>query len=289
MLNRRTFLHAATAVAASWATRAVASPAKFKWLVYYGETADEPVLAGYDLVVLDPTFRGSISAVKRNGARVCGYLSLGETRQTDLYKQIPDAALLAQNPTWNTRQIDVRHPAYRDTVVHKMIPSIVAQGFTGLMLDTLDTPPYLESLAKQAGGDKYHGMTDAAVDLVQAIRVAHPKLKLLVNRGYALLPRITDSIDAVIAESLLTSPGGGGYEWNTPASVAQQLSLLTVAQDRNLPVLSLDYWEPTDTVSIGKIYLRERLLNHHPYVATHLLDTIMPEPLDTSIPWAPNG
>ena len=284
MLNRRTFLQAATAVTATWTTRAVASPPKLKWLIYYGEKADEAVLAGYDLVVLDPGFKGSVTAIKRNGARVCGYLSLGETRQTDLYKQIDDAALLAQNPTWNTRQIDVRHPSYRDTVVNKMIPSIMAKGCTGLMLDTLDTPPYLEALSSRL----YSGMTDAAVNLVQAIREAHPHLKLLVNRGYALLPRIIGNVDAVIAESLLTSPGGGGYEWNTSKSVAEQLALLMVARDRHVPVLSLDYWQPSDTQTIGQIYLRERLLDHQPYVATNLLDTIVPEPSLTGKPWTPN-
>jgi polysaccharide biosynthesis protein PelA len=97
-------------------------------------------------------------------------------------------------------------------------------------------------------------MAQAAVDLVRTIREAYPHLKLIMNRGYVLLPQVINSIDAIIAESLLTSdsgiqtatPGGGGYVWNKPDSVAEQLSLLMPARDRNLPVLSLDYWEPTD-------------------------------------------
>ena len=288
MLNRRALLQAAMAAAATWATSAVAAPQHMKWIAYYGQTADVATLAGYDLVILDPGFRGSIPAVKEAGARVCAYLSLGETRQTDLYKQIDDAALLAQNPTWNTRQIDVRHPSYRDTVVNKMIPAIVAQGFAGLMVDTLDTPPYLEQLSQRNFG----GMTQAAVDLVRTIRETYPHLKLIMNRGNVLLPHVIDSIDAVIAESLLTRdsgietaiPGGGGYVWNKPHSVAEQLSLLMPARDRNLPVLSLDYWEPTDDKTIAQLYLRERLLSHHPYVATALLNEIIPEPPLASTP-----
>ena len=78
-----------------------------------------------------------------------------------------------------------------------MIPAIVAQGFAGLMVDTLDTPPYLEQLSQRNFG----GMTQAAVDLVRTIRETYPHLKLIMNRGYVLLPHVIDSIDAVIAES----------------------------------------------------------------------------------------
>ena len=79
----------------------------------------------------------------------------------------------------------------------------------------------------------------AAVDLVRTIREAYPHLKLIMNRGYVLLPHVIDSIDAVIAESLLTRdsgietaiPGGGGYMWNKPDSVAEQLSSLMPERD----------------------------------------------------------
>jgi hypothetical protein len=45
-----------------------------------------------------------------------------------------------------------------------------------------------------------------------------------------------------------------------------------------LPILSLDYWDPEDTLTIGKIYDRERQLGHHPYVATAVLDKLIAEP-----------
>jgi hypothetical protein len=50
-------------------------------------------LAAYDLVTLDPAFQGSIPAISKAGAKVCAYLSLGETRRTDLYAGIDPAAL----------------------------------------------------------------------------------------------------------------------------------------------------------------------------------------------------
>jgi hypothetical protein len=43
-----------------------------RWLAFYGITADESILATYDLVVLDPGYQGSINLIARTGTKVCG-------------------------------------------------------------------------------------------------------------------------------------------------------------------------------------------------------------------------
>lgn len=285
-LRRRTILKACAAVIAAslvGLTRSRAasenSQRRVNWVAFYGQTADERVLASYDIVVLDPTFQGSIAAVAEAGARVCGYLSLGEIRTSDIFfGRVDQTALLEENPTWpGTRRIDVRQRSWKDLVLEEIIPSIAARGFTGLLLDTLDTPPYLEQLDPNGNG----GMRQAAVDLVQAIRRSHPNMLVIMNRGYAVLPSVIGSIDGIVAESLLTAQDeGGGYVWNESSQVALQLSLLMPALRSQipLPILSLDYWDPEDTLTIKKIYLRQRLLGHHPYVATRMLDKVIPEP-----------
>ena len=64
-----------------------------------------------------------------------------------------------------------------------------------------------------------------------------------------------------------------------PRQVELQLRLLSPAARRlpPLPILSLDYWDPNDAVTIARIYRQERELGHHPYVATRSLDQIVPE------------
>ena len=188
-----------------------------RWLAFYGVNADESVLASYDVVVLDSGFQGSVRRIARTGARVCGYISLGEIRTSDpALAFLDDAALLPPNPDWpGTRRVDVRRPSWRSLILDRQIPALVAQGFTGLMLDTLDTPPYLELLDPA----RYHGMREAAVALVHSIRALWPKMTLVLNRGYALLPDVLQTIDAVVAESLLTFPDpatGGGVHGSIP-------------------------------------------------------------------------
>ncbi len=150
----------------TWLRRSkAASESCIKWIAFYGQAADEQVLSSYDIVVLDPMFKGSVAAVAKHGARVCAYLSLGEIRTSDsLYNRVSPGALLEENPAWpGTRRIDVRHRAWQDLLLREVIPSIAAKGFTGLLLDTLDTPPFIE----QTDPAGKRGMRQAAVDLVQ--------------------------------------------------------------------------------------------------------------------------
>jgi hypothetical protein len=106
-------------------------------------------------------------------------------------------------------------------------------------------------------------------------------MALIMNRGYALLPDVVEDVDAIIAESLMTSPdrAGRGFAWVDLHEVEEQLVLLAPAAHRHppLPILSLDYWDPKDTNTIAEIYRRECAIGHHPYVATRSLDIIVPE------------
>jgi polysaccharide biosynthesis protein PelA len=250
-----------------------------RWVAFYGERAEESVLATYDVVVLDPGFQGSIGTVGGAGACVCSYLSLGEIRASDPFiHELDPAALLQANPDWpGTHRVDVRHSSWQSLILEQQIPSIAARGFSGLMFDTLDTAPYLEELDPT----RYRGMRSAAITLVDAIRARWPAMTLIMNRGYALLPAVLEQLDAVIAESLLTCPDQqtGGFAWVDPQQLELQVRLLRPAAQRQptLPILSLDYWFSDDTATVAEIYRRERDLGHHPYVATRLLDQIVPE------------
>ena len=294
LLSRRGFARGGTVLLATAAVADIRPPGvaraawpgmlrepdgRLKWLAFYGQSADEAALATYGLVVLDPLFQGDLARVGAGGTRLCAYLSVGEVRRGDeFFESLDPACLLQENPAWpGTWRVDVRHAAWRDFILREKLPAIRARGFTGVMLDTLDTPPWLE-LVDPVGN---RGMRQASIELVQAIRHACPDMLIVVNRGYAILPQLCPFVDAVLAESLLTSPDpGGGFRWNSPDDVNVQLALLAPARDARPPllILSLDYWDPADAAGLGEIYRRQLALGHQPYVATPLLDTITPGP-----------
>jgi uncharacterized protein (TIGR01370 family) len=169
------------------------------------------------------------------------------------FEHLDAAWLLAENRSWpGTWRIDVRQAAWQALVLHEVLPAIIARGFTGLMLDTLDTPCLLEQIDPITN----RGMRAAAIDLVRAIRRFSPAMPIIVNRGYGILPGILRLIDALLAESLLTTPApdGSGFRWNASGDVEAQLALLAPARERKpaLPILSLDYWDPADAAVSGR-------------------------------------
>ena len=71
------------------------SPPRIKWVVFYGPSADDSVLSGYDIVILDRMFQGSIPTIAKAGARVCGYLSMGEIKTSDASLPSPRSCCFA--------------------------------------------------------------------------------------------------------------------------------------------------------------------------------------------------
>ncbi|MBS0242075.1 MAG: endo alpha-1,4 polygalactosaminidase [Proteobacteria bacterium] len=264
--------------------RKAAATTTLRWVAFYGQTQDEAAFAGFEIVILDPGFKGSLETIAGAGARTYGYLSLGEVAATSPhFHLLAPETRLGSSISWNgSFMIDVRAKSWRSLVLDQLVPDIIARGFAGLMLDTLDTPAFLE----QQDPKLNFGMRRAAVDLVLAIRSRYPSVRLIMNRGYLLLPELASILDAVIAESLLTrhQPGADAAVWLSAREVADQLALLAPAtRERHaLPILSLDYWTADDPATIAEIYRRERNLGHHPYVATHLLNRIIHEPCATS-------
>jgi uncharacterized protein (TIGR01370 family) len=252
------------------------------WAVFYGMNADPRVLARFDVVVLDPSYRGAIMDYAAHGGVPCGYISLGEIARTQKLMPFPSdpSVLVSENLSWpGTYRVDVRKPQWRSLVLDHGIPALLARGFAGIFLDTLDTPPYLE----EVDPERYRGMRAAAIALIRSIRERYPDVPIIMNRGYALLADAAETIDAVVAESFMTTYDSAtrAYTWVEPAVIAQQQELLAPARKRSppLPIFSLDYWNPSDVDTIRRIYARERDLGHSPYVATILLDRIIAEPM----------
>ena len=186
--------------------------------------------------------------------------------------------MLEENPSWpGTHRVDVRQDVWRKAILDG-VARLRKMGFEGLFMDTLDTPPYLEEVDPK----RFKGMAAAAVDLVKSVRKRWPDMPIIMNRGYALLPDLVNDIDAVVAESLMTTYDGGAraYKWIDPKTLAEHIKLLAPRKTRTppLPVLSLDYWNPDDPATIREIYRLERSLGASPYVGTIALDRIVEPP-----------
>ncbi len=251
------------------------------WAVCYSERPTLDELAPYGLLVLDDRHHPPLEPLRASGKTVLGYLSIGEVEQTRSYFAAVkrEGVLLEENPDWKgSYRIDMRSRLWRWRVVNQIMPALLRMGFDGVFLDTVDVAGYLED--RDPG--RFAGMKLAAVELVREIRARYPKAKIMMNRGFDLLPDVAGELDAVLAESTRARYNFANKTYQLVPEQEYQAAVETLrAAARLAPSLSiytLDYWNSDDPRGIEAIYREQRANGFAPYVSTILLDRIIPEP-----------
>lgn len=264
--------------------------AETRWVVYYSDQAAAPEFQKFSLVVVDADHHPPLEPLKRQGKTVLGYISIGEVENNRAHFAAVrgEGILLQENANWKGSYfVDVRDPRWAARVLNQLIPQILRSGFSGVFLDTLDNAAHLERLDPQ----RNRGMTAAAVELVRSIRRRFPAIKIMMNRGYELLPGVERDIDYVLGESVFTDYDfqKKTYGFVAPGTYREQVNLLKAAQKRQpkLQVFTLDYWNPSDSEGISRIYEEERRNGFSPYVATIELDRIVNEPMPPGAAYLP--
>jgi uncharacterized protein (TIGR01370 family) len=262
---------------------AAPAPTRRDFAVYYAGK-DDPALAEFGLLVLDADSHPALTPIARRAAQrpvFLGYLSLAEVapdrRYFDWLRR--EKLLFGENPDWShSAYIDLRSRRWQSHVVEVLVPAILAAGFDGVFLDTLDDAAEHEEREPK----RFKGMRSAAIDMVRAVRTRFPAIKLMMNRGFALLPALGGTIDMVLGESLLATYDFAAktHGWAALADYESAVGRLRAEQRRRpaLAVYTLDYWDPADAVGIARIYATQRRNGFIPYVATIALDRIVAEP-----------
>jgi uncharacterized protein (TIGR01370 family) len=260
---------------------ATAAAAPSTYAIYYADKEPAAAFESYDLVVFDSDRYPPIATLKEKGKIVLGYISLGEVEKYRPYfNDVKKAGLLIEkNEVWtDAYKVDVRNPLWTKMVIEQLVPEILAKGFDGVFLDTLDNPGDLE----RTNPARFRGMTHAAAQLVKAIKHNFPKALIMQNRGYELLPEVAPHIDMVLGESVYTDYNFDKKTYGfVPTDLYQlQVKMMKDAQKiaPNLKVYTLDYWKEDDSKTITQIYKTQRENGFIPYVATIALDKIVHEP-----------
>ena len=253
-----------------------------RWAVYYGAALPYDTFAAYDTLAFDSDAYPDFSDRKREGQIILGYLSTSEAEEYRTYYGDIAAmdVFLQPSEAWDAHTvIDIRKQEWQDYFVNTLVPRVLAKGFDGIMLDTIDTPLYLEAEHPEA----FAGMREAAIRLIKAVRAAHPEAKLMLNRGFPILSDIAEDVDYVLAESILVNYNSGDPRYFPQEIYDEYTAALTNAKKENpdLKVMTLDYWDmaPTGRQEIRRIYARQRSHGFIPYVTTIDLSHHHEEPL----------
>lgn len=192
-------------------------------LVYYG-TGQLDALARSRRVVLQadhysPADLGQLAA---GGTSALAYLSIGEDTGPEAPWQLPE-----KNSVWGGRYVDPAHPGWRAHLVAQA-ESALADGFTGLMLDTIETPPVLR------GGQA------AVVRIVEDLRALMGDGYLLANRGYALLADLAPLVDGFLFEAFSTT-WEDGYRSLRGRELLDNATRLSSMRATGRELFALDY------------------------------------------------
>ena len=249
------------------------------WAVYYDDKLPAKEFKSLDLVVFDRRHHPKLDALKGHTI-VLAYVSMGE-----VYDDVPEKAqlekenvLLSQHNVWKSHAVDITSPLWRKLVLG-YVDDAAQKGFDGVMLDTIDSPLYW---AETQAPERRDAMREAAVALVNAIHASHPTMKLMVNRGFAVLPMIAPVIDYALAESIMTNTDVSAGQFvlfppHTYSEVADQLHRVAMVNPQ-LQIFTLDYWNQDDVNGLARIYEAQRAEGFIPYVTTPDLTNYTPEP-----------
>lgn len=279
--GRRWRWWAAWALALGGCGKAAQTRAPASWVVCYHPDIDAAALAGYDVVVVDSAWRGDVAHLRQPGVAVLAYLSIGEIHDTrpyaaDLRRQ---GLLLRDNPNWpGAFVVDVRDGRWHDRVVNDLAPALRRRGFDGFFLDTAESPLHLES----QDAKRYPGMRAGVVALLARLRRSDPGARIVVNGALELAPALRNEIYEFAVESSLTDWDFGRQQarWRRGDERAWALNRARAARQAQprLRLYTLDYWDPSDTAGVARIYAEQRAAGFVPYVATIGLDRVVPAP-----------
>ncbi|MFQ5603955.1 MAG: endo alpha-1,4 polygalactosaminidase [bacterium] len=247
------------------------------WVCVYNDRTAPADLKKFDLAVLDADAHPDLQGLKNSQTVLVGYVSLGEVGTYRWYwPQIANKPWVVQkNPNWDSYFIDVRAPEWQQWLISKIIPNVLAQGFDGIFLDTIDNAEYLE---KYHPGIKYPGAQQSMIALIRAIRKRFPDIFIIANRGFSLLDEMGRDIDGIVAESLFTTilfQAEQGMKLRPPSEYQPVVEQLVAAQKKfNLLIFTLDYLAPENQQAIQSIIQKARNLNFVPYISTAKLDSV---------------
>ena len=239
--------------------------------LFYGSDAPYDELKAFDIVVLEPDHHPAPDALRKPYSEPYAYVAVGEAHPTRAYfKDIPEAARLAVNKDWESLIIDLSHPDWAEFFASRVVAPLWQKGYRGFFLDTLDSYRLADKFnetAQQAG----------LVSVIETLHRHFPGIRLILNRGFEIVPKVRDKIHMVAAESLFQGWDATArrYVDVTEADRTWLLGELIKVRDiYGLPVLSIDYAAPQDRALTRATAERIKALGIIPWVTDSTLGTL---------------
>lgn len=202
------------------------------FMIYYGNNACTKKLNAYQTLILDPD---NYTDVNSFSASTYAYLSIGEVNEHRDYFNLlkNENKILSKNSVWGSYLIKF-DSYWENLLISKIIPEILAKGYTGIMLDNIDAIVYYKTANK-----------DVLIDFINSLKLCFPKLQIMVNRGFEIINEL--EVDSVLLESTIST-----HDFETKEYLIFEEPIKFKIKN-NIKCYSVDYWPTHDFENIKKI------------------------------------
>lgn len=221
------------------------APASGAFYVDYRSTVPSAKAGAFPLAILHPQAKTDLGRLHRSGTVALAYLSVGEMASDAAYRtRAKGLPTLGRNEAWKSDIIDLRDTRWSDLLIDAVAKPAADKGFDGFFLDTPDS---LIAAAK-TGSPEALALRGALVDFVKRLKSTWPGKRVVLNRGFEVLPDLRGVADGVMAESVFSGfdPATGRCAPVAKEETEQLLKLLHGFKDSGFAVYVLDYADPTD-------------------------------------------
>jgi hypothetical protein len=239
---------------------------------FYGAKPPRELFAHFDRVVVEADHLDTLPAPGTTRAQPFAYVGVGEVHRSRPWRgDLPPSLVIGHDDVWGSDIVDTGSPAWKTFLLERVVEPLYARGFRGFFLDALDS---YRKVAGDAAAIARH--VRGTADIVMAIKRSHPDVKVLLNRGFDVLPFVGARVDGLVAESLFcTATPDGRY---SAVSTAESDALLRELEGARalygLPIAVIDYVAPNQPEQRRADALRIWRQGFDPWVATPSLDSV---------------
>lgn len=255
--------------------QALLGQSKQDLLVCYGKF-DINQVKGYQTIILEPAqfSKNDIDKLKKNNAKIYGYISLGEVSKTASFYPLLKDDVLGKNEHWNSYYLNLSS-AKTKRVLLELIKSINNKGVHGLFIDNVDN---FSSFGPQKDQQKEF------LDFLMLIKSKFPEMEIIQNAGAELLPHTNSYIKGVLFESIYTNYlfHEKKYVIRSGDDLEQQFKKVEIAKKyKHVQIYLIEYANTPD--AIDKIKKSISKLQVSFFIGTIDLQTL-PKPTNLKLP-----
>lgn len=239
-----------------------------------GTLPGREILSRFNLIII----AGHQVPPRLSKTLVFGYFSMGEVAPGHRYLSSIVAQrnhiVIARDKDWGSEIVDPRSPIWQRFFLDTVIPDYRRRGFSGIYLDTIDSPLIVEKMHPQ----RFPGIRDALIRMLTEAHRRYPDFPIIVNRALWLLPAVAKSIQGVVFEDFCREYyfRKKGYDFVPEKVIRRDNAFVRIARvlNANLTVMTLDYGTANDIGPMRHCFAEARRRGYHPYFTTLHIRTL---------------